>query len=93
MAELFSAATSFARRAARSSRSGSATVAASRSPWLARITDASNAYVSDTIYLFKISDTVIEGRVDLNNDGMFNDVNGVALRFTLDLASPSNPVL
>ena len=44
--------------------------------------------------LFKISDTVIEGRVDVDGNGTFDDANNVALRFTLDVATdPADPTL
>ena len=46
------------------------------------VTDATNSTTTDTLYLFKISNTVIEARVDLNNDGVFGS-NEVALRYTL----------
>lgn len=55
------------------------------------VTDANGTIANETIYLFKINDTIVEGRVDLNNDGFFDDANNVALRITL--SGGSDPVL
>ena len=56
------------------------------------VTDANNTTTDDRIYLFKISDTVIEGRADLDNSGTF-DADEVALRYTLDITNPADPIL
>jgi hypothetical protein len=56
-----------------------------------KVTDANGTIANETVYLFKISDTIVEGRVDLNNDGFFDDANNVALRITL--SGGANPVL
>lgn len=55
------------------------------------VTDASGTIANDTIYLFKISDTVIEGRVDIDGNNVFDDANNVALRITL--GGGADPVL
>ena len=51
-----------------------------------------NPYDSQTVYLFLVSDTVIEGRVDADGNGTF-DSDEVALRWTLDLTNPDDPLL
>src|SRR6185503_19814009 len=57
------------------------------------VTDANGTISNDTIYLFKVSDTEIQGRVDLDGNGTFNDANNIALRITLDLSTPSDPTV
>ena len=55
------------------------------------VTDATSVILNDTITLFRISDTEIQGRVDLNNDGTFDDANNIALKIKLDLTAPADP--
>ena len=56
------------------------------------VTDATNTIVNDNIVLFKISATEIQGRIDINGDGIFNDANNIALKIILD-PNAANPVV